>query len=320
MLRGPLLQDSYSPHFSGHETFPLRYGWLKKVYDRVSELKDVPNNRAICWKDDAISAFGVGKNMVRSMRHWALASNVISERSSNTIETTKFGDLIFGEAGIDPYMEYPTSLWLTHWQLAKNLKKTTNYWVFNHHPSPVFTRENLLFGLSRLVQECGWASVSPNTLNKDIACFIRTYTSKPQTAKTSFDDTLESPLTELGLIKSSVNNESFRLTKGRKPTLSNQVFTLALIDYWVNQANLSNASTLSFESLVYGAGSPGKLFVLDENEVIEQLTEIEHTSNGRLRWSETTGLKQVVRSGNVDVDMAYKWIRKSPASILDEVA
>ena len=35
MARGPLFQYTYSPQFSGHETFPLRYGWLKKAYDRV---------------------------------------------------------------------------------------------------------------------------------------------------------------------------------------------------------------------------------------------------------------------------------------------
>ncbi len=33
MARGPLYQDKYRPQFSGHETFPLRYGWLKKAVE-----------------------------------------------------------------------------------------------------------------------------------------------------------------------------------------------------------------------------------------------------------------------------------------------
>ena len=39
MARGPLFQNDYSPQFSGHETFPLRYGWLKKAFDRVAETE-----------------------------------------------------------------------------------------------------------------------------------------------------------------------------------------------------------------------------------------------------------------------------------------
>ena len=64
MLRGPLYQEGYTPQFSGHETFPLRYGWLKKAFARVAETEDQPDNRAACWADDAIARFGIGKNMV----------------------------------------------------------------------------------------------------------------------------------------------------------------------------------------------------------------------------------------------------------------
>ena len=35
MLRGPIYQEGYRPQLSGHETFPLRYGWLKKAFDAV---------------------------------------------------------------------------------------------------------------------------------------------------------------------------------------------------------------------------------------------------------------------------------------------
>ena len=37
MTRGPLFEDDYKPVFSGHETFPLRYGWLKKAFDATTE-------------------------------------------------------------------------------------------------------------------------------------------------------------------------------------------------------------------------------------------------------------------------------------------
>src|SRR5690606_38019485 len=77
MARGPLYQQDYKPQFSGHETFPLRYGWLKKCYDRVAETEPEPDNKSLCWGDDAIARFGVGKNMVSSMRHWATVAGII---------------------------------------------------------------------------------------------------------------------------------------------------------------------------------------------------------------------------------------------------
>ena len=39
MQRGILFDKNFRPQFSGHETFPLRYGWLKKTFDAVSELE-----------------------------------------------------------------------------------------------------------------------------------------------------------------------------------------------------------------------------------------------------------------------------------------
>ena len=129
MARGPLYQDGYNPQFSGHETFPLRYGWLKKAFDRVEETADQPENRVACWDDDAIARFGVGKNMVASMRHWAKAARVIEEPSPNSVRPTDLGRLIFSPTGLDPYMEHPGTLWLIHWQLAAREDKTTWFWA-----------------------------------------------------------------------------------------------------------------------------------------------------------------------------------------------
>lgn len=60
-------------HFSGHETFPLRQMWLKKVYDRADSFGYI--HKSTFTNEDAIAKFGVGKNMVASIRHWALACN-----------------------------------------------------------------------------------------------------------------------------------------------------------------------------------------------------------------------------------------------------
>ena len=103
MLRGPLFQEDYRPQFSGHETFPMRYGWLKKGFDAVWKSEDSDENRTVFVGDDAIARFGVGKNMVASMRHWATVTGVIKDSETRgRTETTQLGRCLFGPNGLDP--------------------------------------------------------------------------------------------------------------------------------------------------------------------------------------------------------------------------
>ena len=56
MDRGPLYAEDYQPQLSGHETFPLRYGWLKKAFDAVDNAPE-GDGRAVFADDDAIASF-----------------------------------------------------------------------------------------------------------------------------------------------------------------------------------------------------------------------------------------------------------------------
>ena len=127
--------------FSGHETFPFRYPWLKKGVDGVRADPEV------FLRDDAITTLGVGKNMVRSIRHWCLAAGVLAENRSGgpALRTTALGSLLFADDGLDPYLEDPATLRLLHWQIACNrTRATTWFWTFSHFHEPEFTRETLL--------------------------------------------------------------------------------------------------------------------------------------------------------------------------------
>ena len=279
----------------------MRHGWLKKAYDRVAETEDMPENRAACWEEDAIARFGVGKNMVASMRHWAKAARMIQEPTKNRARTTGLGRLLFGAKGLDPFMEHPASLWLVHWQFAGHAEKTTWFWAFSHYPAVTFERENFMKKLDRLGKDRNWSRVAQTTLKNDVACFIRTYVARLPSGKVGHDDALESPLTELGLIKAIGKKDGFRFVRGAKSSLGDCVFTYALLDFWSRH---SGAATLSFEAIAHAPGSPGRTFLLDENEVADRLVGVEDMTNGALRWSEAAGLKQVVRNTEIDVDTA----------------
>src|SRR5262245_58262844 len=135
--------------FSGHETFPFRYPWLKKGFDAVRE------DGGVFLRDDAITTLGVGKNMVRSIRHWCLAAGVLEETrdGGGALRTTVLGTLLFADDGLDPYLEDPATLWVLHWQIATNrVRATTWFWTFSHFHEPEFTREVLASALFKWAQ------------------------------------------------------------------------------------------------------------------------------------------------------------------------
>ncbi len=301
------LDESYRPQFTGHETFPLRYGWLKKVFDAVNDNKGKKNNKSLFRDDDATARFGVGKNMVSSMRHWGKSTEIIEEtQKSDEIRTTKIGQLYFGENGLDPYMEHPTTLWHLHWRLASMPQKTTWFWSFNIFAGTTFERETLVDGLFKLSNKFEWNRVSRNTIKRDVECFIRTYVTRMYMDESTYDDVVESPFTELGLIRNTGRRDGFQFMRGSKNTLTNGMLTAAVVEFW---QNFQNANTLSFNELLHSPGSPGRVFLLDEESLAEKLAVIEDVTDGRVRWSESAGLRQILRDTEFTKDFSHELIR-----------
>ena len=304
MLRGRLYEDGYRPKLSGHETFTLRYGWLKKALDAASAAEKSGHEKSIFIADDAIARFGVGKNMVTSMRHWSIAAGVIDESSGRALPTP-MGSRVFGADGFDPYMEDPATAWLVHWHLCGNPRKTSWFWAFNHYPAASFERDALVKGIEKLAKARGWSRASTSTIKSDVACFVRTYVSQSPTGKSNREDALESPLTELGLIRPVGRRDGYRFVRGRKATLGAGVFCYAVTSFW---ARYSTAQTLSFEALAHEPGSPGRVFLLDENALADRLFDVEVASGGLYKWSETAGLKQLIRERHVSDEDALEFI------------
>jgi hypothetical protein len=312
MRRGLLHQAEYRPLFSGHETFPLRYGWLKKAYDAVCTSPDNSENKSIFLNDEAIARFGVGKNMVKSMRHWAAACNIIKEKEkTGQLKVTNFGRFLFGSyKGMDPYLEHPGSLWLLHWNLCSGSSlhgiKTTWYWAFNYFSGVTFRRDDLVDGLMKLAEARKWSRVSRTTVQRDVECFVRTYESRPTGDVGCVEDNLESSLAELGLIRGLKGN--FQFVRGSKRSLPDEVFIFALNSFW-NQ--YGGAKTLSFEAIAHEPGSPGRVFLLDEIDLSDRLLAMEELTKGAYSWSETAGLKQAFRKSSLSQAELFELMRKA---------
>jgi hypothetical protein len=204
-------------------------------------------------------------------------------------------------------MEHPTTLWLIHWHLSGRPDKTTWFWSFNHFPSSTFEREHLVRGLERLAAERGWSRVAKSTIKRDVECFVRTYVARPATRQTEHEDALESPLAELALLKSVGRRDGFRFSRGPKANLGQGIFVYALLDFWSRH---SQSRTLAFEAISYEPGSPGRVFLLDENDLAARLMELDEFTDGKLRWSETSGLKQVIRDMEFGAERSLRYLER----------
>lgn len=87
MYTNQIINSAITLAFSGHETFPLRQMWIKKVVDMADAnglIKKAKFNSA-----EFIAELGVGKNMLASMKHWAQACQIITEHDLSSFALTE---------------------------------------------------------------------------------------------------------------------------------------------------------------------------------------------------------------------------------------
>lgn len=277
-------------HFSGHETFPLRYPWPAKGVRSVQENPDLFS------QDDALVTLGVGKNMVRSIRHWGNVLGIIERVSSIglTMQATELGNRIFGPDGWDPFLENPGTLWLLHWQLVHRRDQASSWhFLFTHWGSIRFSKEQLIDWLLGIAQQTNSRASRPS-LKRDVDVLLRTYVPSKTSRDLSLEETFDSPLVELGLLH-EVDKGIYSFNRGPKPSLPMEIFLFALLNFWNEQA--ADRKSLSFENILYGPGSPGGAFKLTENALAELLDQIPQNCN--LHFDETAGMRNLY--GNPDV-------------------
>ncbi len=267
--------------FAGHETFAFRYGWLKKAVDSVKV------DQKIFSKEEAIVDFGVGKNMVKSIKYWGLATQILIEDKAG-LRVSEIGRKLLETW--DPYLEDPASLWLIHWLLATNPSRAAVWYLsFNKYPRPDFTKNQILSFIMDVVN-LNTMKVNSNTLNRDVDCFLRTYL-PAKNENAHFEETFSCPLNELDLLNQLRDGESYQFNIGPKNTLPSEVAGYAILKF-VSLAQ-NNRKTISVSDCLYKEGSPGQVFKIDENSLIEYIEELNELTEGAIELDDTAGLKQL---------------------------
>ena len=326
-MQRPSILSETTLQFSGHETFPLRQLWLRKAVCAVAAMQRKPPKpsgvlllgseppgaaSSVFAAEHAIADFGVGKNMVTSIRHWALACGFLGSDEQG-LTVSHLGRLVIGPTpnlpgepslpSLDPYLEHATTPWLLHWMLAaRGPRSTTWHWLFNYVTQPTFDRDFMLRSLKQYIEaQPQKPRASDATLKRDIECCIRSYV--PHVGGDSPEDVAEPILGELGIVTES-SKGSFSFQRGPKHSLTDGLFAFCLLDFWMTTH--SRSSSMQFHSAAHDPGSPGRVFKLDESSVAERMMALEDFTGGRMVWTDSAGLRQISRRGEADADpLAY---------------
>ena len=290
--------STLKPHFSGHETFPLRHAWIPKALPLVAERSDI-----LFHPEQLMIAMGIGKNMARSVRHWLEATSLVTPPVDNTHELSEIGRIIGSGSG-DQYLEQSMSIWLIHFLLASNYDKATSwYFLFNVYPNRTFTKERLQESIIAWCKENRFSVPSANTLKRDIQALIGMYSSSAQTKDKDLQAVLASPMRELRLFTDHYEDgtivHKFRHVSAGE--ISDDVFTFALL-YYLESIGLPQS--VSFTEILESAGSPARIFGFSENLLARYLHSFGNRSDQPYRYSTTAGTKQLLKSNFKDFSSA----------------
>ncbi|MCC4832820.1 DUF4007 family protein [Shewanella sp. 10N.7] len=290
--------------FTGHDTFPLRYGWLYKAVNHLNNKGKLQTSNEQSTRD-AIVELGVGKNMVNAIRYWAEATSIIDvTNKANVIEHTvsETGQYLFEGLGgneRDPYLEKVGSIWLVHFWLNFDSKLLTSYrYFFNFSNIQHFEKSKLTSDCIETAKKLVSNDIgNESTIKKDIDCFLNTYCKKFKSAsvkkKSGVDeDHFTSPLAELNLIQD--NGGGFYVSDlTERPELPIDIFIYCLIKFAQIETAESKINNVDFESLLTKPYSPGRIFRLSESGLGQKLDEAQEYTAGDISWIDSLGLRQV---------------------------
>jgi len=283
---------------SGHETFPCRYTWLPKAVRGLDA-----DSKLFADEERAMVDLGVGKNMVRSIRFWSLATGMATVESRGAGPSlTELAVTLLGKRGLDPFLEDRRTLWLIHWNLSTDVQNPLLAWdyLLNRWQEPELVPSAAIKALEREATNQN-DGVSRATLEQHFDAFLHTYVPTRGRKGDVQEDNLDCPLVELQLIVKVGEREIDRslgkrepiyvFRREEKPDITAELFVYCLNEFW--QKRHVNEATLPLREVAHGHGSPGQVFKLAEEDVRTRIENLAQHSDGMFAYTESASLQQI---------------------------
>lgn len=255
-----------------HESFSIREGWLTKG------IKNVKKHGNVFSLSEATDILGIGTNMVKSLKYWMFAINLIEEKRRK-ICLSEFGKLL---DKYDPYLEDVFSLWLIHINLILNKNDAYIYNLFfNKCREKNFSKREIYEQLSSiLVKER--IDFNENILQDEVNMIIKTYTIDEKIDNP--ENNFICPLTELNLIR-KIDRD---LYEKNRPNYRNLNY---LIVYYLILIITQDKDYISIDDLFKTENSPARILNLDKSLLNEYLDEMK--KHNLIIINRTAGLNMI---------------------------
>ena len=267
-----------------HESFSIREGWLSKG------LLAIKKDNKVFSSAEATDILGIGTNMVKSLKYWLYATNLIKDYK-NSIELTKLGKLVIE---FDPYMEDEFTWWMIHINMLLNQE---DFYVgnifFNKCVSKNFSKEDV-FNIVSETLNSKKLDFNEKILVDEINTIIKTY------VVDNSDDTPENnfncPLADLELLKRISKDNYERL----KPNYRNLHY---LVVYFLILNLLDGREYISIDEIIKINNSPVKLLNLDKNLLNDYLDDMRR--NNLITINRTAGLNMIYISNSLNIEEIF---------------
>jgi len=272
--------------FSGHESFICKHFWLKKGYDYISNNGNFNN-------ESAVIGLGVGKNMASSISYWLKSFGLVDQ----DLNPSELADTLFEDKkGLDPYIENLASVWLLHYSLIKTNKASIYSLFFNDFRKgrSEFTKDQLSNFIQRILLDEKLQNVNSNTILSDINVFVRNYL-KPSYKETKIDieEDFSSLMIDLDLMKSfKAENADGKIVEWYEVANKIQIDLPAEVVLYTILDNETYGKSISFKELLVGHNSPGAIFALNEEGLINKIDQLVKNYKG-LTYTETSGTREL---------------------------
>lgn len=174
-----------------NESFSLRQGWLQKGVNIVKE------NPLAFKGSDAPIVFGIGSNMVKSLRYYLRVFSLIEDGKGSEVVLSELGESIYK---YDRFLEDSFSLFILHLNsLMNKYINTVPYFYFNTKALSNSVKDEIVESIKMRLESNG-VDVKPQMLNNDVQVLFRNYI-EPDGEENPEENAYSSPLSTLSLIK-----------------------------------------------------------------------------------------------------------------------
>lgn len=264
--------------FKRNESFYIRDGWFGKAIQTISET-----STNIFYKNDGITYLGIGANMVKGLKYWLTAADIIEGKDNHL---SLLGKLIYT---YDPYLDSQFTWFLIHYQLVKNAIECPIFYSLFNNNSKKFEKEDM----ASILKDT-YSDANPKYVEADFNVFLHSYTTDDLILNP--EDNYACPLSQLKLI----SHEKDKYIK-KAPAYKKLTYLLV---YYVLQQTYEGSDSFIIEDSMVMKNSPVYVFNLDKYTYLQYLDEM--SKNDLIAINKTAGLNTVYFNKKITLEECFK--------------